>query len=257
MLNHLARHQLERIAAEAPDAHVRPVWRVHVRGCDVCQTRLRALHAAKSKFLAGYSPVDFARDTFASAGPLPAVAESRDWMREIRATTYAGLVVFFAGALLWYGHQAAANWVRVQGVTTFKVFATHDGRETRLRDGDELTAGDELAFEYALDRPRHLLVLGVDDTGTIRRYYPSVDAPVAELLQANARATLPATVELDARKGEERLYALFADAPIAESDARAAVSRAIGAAWATGRRLEKAPRLELPVQSVTVWFRRR
>ncbi|HET6332610.1 MAG TPA: DUF4384 domain-containing protein [Polyangiales bacterium] len=258
MMNHLPRHQLERLAAEDPDARVRPVLRVHVAACDLCQTRLRALHAAKSRFLAAYSSSEFARDTFAFAGPLPPARELRDWSRELRVLMYAGLVAVFATAFLWYGHEAAANWVRVQGGTSFRVFAVHAGRERRLLDGDELTTGDELAFEYSLDRPRHLLLLGVDDTGSIRRYYPPAEAAGSDtLLAASTRSKLPARVALDARVGEERLYALFSDSPVSESDARLGVSRAVGAAWATGRRLEKAPSLELPVQAISVWFRKR
>jgi hypothetical protein len=197
---------------------------------------------------------------FAFAGPLPPARELRDWSRELRVLMYAGLVAVFATAFLWYGHEAAANWVRVQGGTSFRVFAAHDGRERRLLDGDALTTGDELAFEYSLDRPRHLLLLGVDDTGAIRRYYPPDGTGAAgtdTLLAASTRSKLAARVALDARVGEERLYALFSDAPVSESDARLGVSRAAGAAWATGRRLEKAPSLELPVQAISVWFRKR
>jgi hypothetical protein len=258
MTEHLPRHQLERLAAEDPESRVRPVLRVHVAGCDLCKTRLRALHAAKGKFLAAYSGAEFARDTFAYAGPLPPVRDARDWSRELRVVMYAGLVAVFATAFLWYGHEAAANWVRVQGGTSFHVFAAHAGRERQLADGDVVTPGEELAFEYSLDRPRHLLLLSVDDTGTIRRYYPPPEAPASDtLLLAHTRAKLPTAVALEPALGEERLYALFSDLPISESDARQAVSRATGTAWATGQRLEKVPRLELPAQSFSVWFRKR
>jgi hypothetical protein len=258
MTGHVARHQLERMASEDPEARVRPQLRVHVAGCDLCKTRLRALHSAKARFLVAYPAAEFARETFASAGPFGPAREPRDWARDLRVVTWVGLIAVFSGAFLWYGHEAAANWVRVQAGTSFTVLATHEGLERKLGDGDELTAGDRLAFAYALDRPRHLLLLGIDDTGAIRRYYPASEGSSSEaLLAATEGGLLPATVELDTRSSEERLYALFSDEPLAESDARTAVSQATSAVWASGERLEKMPRLELPGQSLSVWFRKR
>ena len=50
---HLARFELERMAAEDPDAKLGAARRVHVGGCDLCQTRLRALLAACRVVLLG------------------------------------------------------------------------------------------------------------------------------------------------------------------------------------------------------------
>jgi hypothetical protein len=256
MTNHLARHELERVAADDPATRVPPVLRVHIACCDACRTRLRALHTARTKFLSWESPNDFARETLAFAAPVPAAGEARDWARDFRNVAVAGLLAFFLGSVFWYGHEAASSWSRVQAGTSVRVLAMRDGQETRLRDGDALAAGEKLEFEYSLTRARYVLLLGVDETGRIRRYFPGADLPVEDsLLVPTAKSRLP-PIAVDEHTGDQRLYALFADVPIMESVARQAISQAAGAAWAAGNRLAKMPALDLPVQSFSVWFRR-
>jgi hypothetical protein len=257
MRDHLQRHQLERLASEDPAARIRPVLRVHVSMCDHCQTRLRALHTAKLRFLDAYPAREFARITYLFASPAAGGREPGDWTRELRRAVYAGLVAVFAVAFLWYGHEAAVSWVHAHGGASFHLVVTHDGLERRLEDGGVVHPGDRVAFAYSLEQARHLLLLGVDDTGVVRRYFPVAGAAeAAPPLPAAEHATLTVSLPVDSRTGEERLYALFSEEPLAESDARAAVSNAAGEAWSTGRRLEETPSLDLPAQAISVWFRR-
>jgi hypothetical protein len=256
MTTHLARHELERVAADDPATRVPPVLRVHIACCDVCRTRLRALNTARSKFLAWEPPNDFARETVALAGPALAGREPRDWARDFRNLAIAGLFAFFLGSVFWYGHEAASSWSRVQAGTAVQVLAMRDGRETRLRDGDALGAGEKLELEYSLTRARYVLLLGVDETGRIRRYFPGADGPAQDsLLVPTSKSRLP-PIDVDEHGGEQRIYALFADAPIMEGVARQAISQAAGSAWAAGNRLAEMPALDLPVQSFSFWFRR-
>lgn len=257
MRDHLPRHQLERLASEDPTARVRPVMRVHVSMCDLCQTRLRALHTAKLRFLDAYPEREFARITYLFASPAAGAREPGDWTREVRRAVYAGLVAVFAVAFLWYGHEAAANWVRSRGGASFHLLLNRDGFESRLADGGVVRPGDRVSFEYSLEKPRHLLLLGIDDTGVVRRYFPIAGSTQATApLAAAEHATLTAPLPVDSRIGDERLYALFSEVPLAETDARVAVSNAAGEAWATGKRLEETPSPDLPAQSISVWFRR-
>lgn len=256
MTNHLARHELERLAADDPASRIPPQLRVHIACCDVCRTRLRAFYTARSKFLAGEPPNHFAREALACAGPPDPIREPRDWARDFRNVAIVGLLAFFLGSSFWYGHQAAASWSRTQASASVKVLATRHGLETRVRDGDALTQGEELELEYSLTRARYVLLLGVDDTGRIRKYFPTPEvSPSDALLVPTTKSRLP-PIALEEGAGAERLYALFAEGPIIESAARQAVSQAAGAAWAAGDRLSKMPNLNLPVQTFSVWFRR-
>jgi hypothetical protein len=258
MTDHLARHQLEQLVAEDPEARIRPVLRVHVAACDLCTMRLRALHAAKAQFLASHPAADFARDALERAEQSMPNREPPRWVPQLAAAGLILVVACIAAAFLWYGHESATNWARETGGVSFKVLAKRGAQVSRLRDGDVLTAGDQLAFEYSLDRPRHLLLFGIDETGTVRRYFPEPEGPeVDTLLATAARATLPTQIQLDARAGDERLYALFSEEPIGEMEARTALLRAVGEAWASGSRLAKTPELQLRARAISVWFRKR
>jgi hypothetical protein len=217
---------------------------------------LRALNTARSKFLAWEPPNDFARETVALAGPATPRREPRDWSRDFPNFAVIGLLTFFLGSAFWYGHEAASSWSRVQAGTAVQVLAMRDGRETQLRDGDALGAGEKLELEYSLTRARYLLLLGVDETGRIHRYFPGADASAQDaLLVPTSRARLP-PIDVGAHGGDQRIYALFADVPIMEAVARQAISQAAGAAWAAGNRIAHMPALDLPVQSFSIWFRR-
>jgi hypothetical protein len=51
------------------------------------------------------------------------------------------------------------------------------------------------------------LLLGIDDTGAITRYFPA-DGETSATLPAGARVQLPVAIELDHHRGQERIVAL-------------------------------------------------
>jgi hypothetical protein len=112
-----------------------------------------------------------------------------------------------------------------------------------------------LAFVYSLDRPRHLLLLGIDDAGTVTRYFPAQGTGGAPLA-ASPHAQLPVGIELDARKGEERLYGLFSDSVLDEAEARRALTQALSRARTHGAGIPSMGEVDLPVRAVSVWFRK-
>ena len=67
---------------------------------------------------------------------------------------------------------------------------------------------------------------------------------------------LPIGMELDHEPGVERLFAFFSDAPLDEAAARAAVSRGLARARASGAGLVALRRIDLPVDQFSVWFRK-
>jgi hypothetical protein len=249
---HLTRRQLEQLVADDPRAPVPPVLRVHIADCDRCSVRRLALEAARSRYLAARPPEEFAQKVAARAVASAPVSPVRRHPLQVIAPAL-GALALTAAVLLWLrpvGIPAAIHW---KGAATLEVIARHAGSQHQLRDGDALAPGDQLAFAYALERPKHLLLLGVDDAGQITRYF-GTNSPLA----ATSRAQLPVGIELDASRGNERLYAFFSDAVLDEAQVRSALLRVLASARTRGQGVAALREIDLPAVAAqrTLWFRK-
>jgi hypothetical protein len=251
---HLTRRQLEQLVVDDPRAPVPPVLRVHLAGCDRCSVRKLALDGARSRFLTTYPAAEFARAVVARAAIPAPVAPPRRSARHMIAPA-AGVFALAAAALVWLYPAIEPGAIRSKGGASLEVVAKRGAIQSPLHDGDALAPGDELAFSYSLDRPKYLLLVGVDDAGEITRYFPA-DAASDASLAATPRAQLPIGIELDERKGDERLYALFSDGPLDEATVLGAVLRELESVRAKGRGIGAMREIDLAprVQQITAWF---
>jgi hypothetical protein len=251
--DHVSRHHLERWAVDGQRAALPLEQRAHMAACDYCRMRERKLNAARERFLAEHPAEDFARAVMSQAAVRNAAPRFAKAARVFASV--AGLLAAAAAALLYWADTPTSPAIRLKGGVALQAVAKHGDKLRVIRDGDSLFAGDQLAFAYGLDHPRHLLLLGVDDGATITRYFPAADSRAAPL-PATHRAQLPIGIELDARSGEERLYALFSDAVLDEAAARRALLRALAAAQAKRGGIATMAEIDLPAQQVSVWFRK-
>ncbi|HET6332137.1 MAG TPA: DUF4384 domain-containing protein [Polyangiales bacterium] len=256
MSGHLTRPQLEDLVADDPQARVPPQLRVHVADCDRCNVRRLALESARTRFMVAQPPKDFARAVVERAAIPASVEAIPSRKRHVLAPALVALAIA-AAALLWLRPSQDPTAIRSKGGASLEVFAQHAGVQRALRDGEVVAPGDQLAFAYTLDRPQHLLLLGVDDAGQITRYFP-VEAVGGSSLAAGSRAQLPVGVELDARKGDERLYALVSDGVVDELVVRDAVVRALAVERAHGGGIDSMAEIVVPglAAQQTIWFRK-
>jgi hypothetical protein len=258
MKDHLPRHLLEKLVADDPHAPVHPALRVHVASCDHCNTRKRALEAARADYLLRNPAAPFAGTVLARvAQPEPTPkGKFRAWKAATIWASASALLV--AAAMLVVLRSADVQRPapeRWKGGLSFRVFVQHAGETRILHDGDSLAQGDQLAFTYALEHPRQLLLLGIDADGTITRYFPADDSH-AGALAAAARAQLPISIELDMHPGEERLFALFSEHVLDEQRVRGVLTAALNQSRARRAGVIGLGEIDLPAQQVSVWFRK-
>jgi hypothetical protein len=241
---HPPRHRIEELVAGRDDGELR----THVDACAECTKRVQALEQARASFLRRRDPIQFARVVVARR-------EAASRARPRLPGRWASLALAAAAAVcfLWV-RRDAPDAIRLKGGRSLQAFVQRDGRPVALEDGQPLKEGDRLAFTYSLSEARHLLLLSIDDTGAITRYYP-VDADHGALAPA-ARAQLPLGVELDAHRGEERLVALFSREPLDEARAKDALRNALRAAQAQGRGIASMTTLAVPAEQASVWFKK-
>jgi hypothetical protein len=298
MSEHLPRHQLEDILADAARAPE------HLAACERCSERLRNMEAARAAFAREHSASDFARRVMALSRPAP--RRDDEWTAALGATAsdfarkvmgprppaprggYAWAAAFgaFAGNVarkvmamqrpgarrgfvsaaafgafvlaavaMFVQRDPSEDVIRYRGTSASLQAYVQDGRGAHaVHDGEVLSGGAQLAFAYTLSEPQHLLLFGIDDAGAITRYFP--DEPIAHssALPAGAKRQLPVGIELDARRGRERLIALFSREPLD----RESVQDALGSAWrqmrARGKGISEPFELALPAQQISLWF---
>lgn len=258
MTEHVSRSHLEELiarSARSGRASTRQELQAesHVLSCDVCTTRRRSIETARAALLARVPAEDFARATLARAAAEESTTSAGN-ARRVRVLRWSvtGVALAVAAAcLLWIQRPvrlAPDEVVRFKGGAALEVLVKHGERVRQMSDGDAVASGDQLGFVYTLSEPRHLLLLSIDDTGAISRFYPA-DAS-RRALPAGVRVQLQLAVELDAHRGEERLVALFADVPLDENAAR----RALSAAFQRAGSLAKLSAIDVPAQQASVWF---
>jgi hypothetical protein len=144
--------------------------------------------------------------------------------------------------------------VRAKGGLAFEVYAKRGDRVFRVEDGADLLAGDRLRFAYTKPAAGHLMVFGVDDRGELFPYYEDGKL-VSIAVAAGAQVMLPGSVELDAHKGWERVFAVWSEAAPDATAVRAAVREALAGA---GGDLRKVTRLGLgpEIEQASVLLRR-
>jgi hypothetical protein len=261
---HTPRHLLETLAADGDLPHA-PAARMHVAGCAICRSRLAEITAARAAYLAAYPAEAFARQVAARAERgRRASAAGNDLGSNVRTAAgtarrrwLAGLggLIFALGAVALYVLPGAhaPDEIRLKGPVGWSVFVQRGTRTWALGEGESLQSGDRLAFAYALSQDRYLVLLGIDDAGTITRYGPE-GAPPLRLARGQGR--IPFAIELDDRPGEEQLIALFSAAPLDVAVARQALATAATGARAQHRRLGPDD-LKLPAQGVIIAFKKR
>jgi hypothetical protein len=235
---HTSRHVLETLAADGDPSQAAEA-RQHVATCAVCSARLTSIRNAGAVYRAVHPADDFARQVAARVerrrhaetvgGTSP---EARRAASPGRRRTFAGLFAFafaMGAVVLLVSRRPDGDQIRLKGAVTWSVFAKRGERTWLAQEGESLRPGDRLAFMYALSDDRYFALLGLDDADTIVPYGPQDGRP---LRLARGEGRVPFAVELDARPGEERLFAVFSKVPI---DARA-LERSLAAGAARARR---------------------
>jgi hypothetical protein len=204
----------------------------HLASCASCESRRTALLEARLDFARDAPPfASFAaaaqatpRSAAPSSGRVPRRrSASLRWLGGGFALAAAALVAVAVGES-WRappdegvgtrtkGSPASLGWVVRRGE---RVFA---GRpEQRLR------AGDGVRFTVMAQQPVFVAVIGLDASGKSSVYYPEADALAR--VEAGNDQLLPAAIELDARPGDERVYAVFCESAVPIARVTEAVER--------------------------------
>jgi len=248
MSEHLARHALEELAIDK--VRVAPELRLHLAECEHCTRRLHSMEQARAQHALEHPAGDFARLVTKAAAARRSAAPPR---LHLRWPLLGGALTMVAVAVALLMPSKPVIRYRGSGIA-LQAYVRSGAGIRELREGEGLSAGTQLAFSYTLAEPQHLLLFGVDDGGTITRYFPDGSIAHTSALAAGATRQLPVGIELDARRGRERLIALFSDAELDEARARAAIETAWREARTRGKSVTEPFELPVPARQISLWF---
>ena len=217
-------------AGELQDAE-RQALQQHVSGCARCQARERALSDVSARFTAE-QPGRVPADRIAS-GVRPIASERAKPSSRARTWLLAATVgvAAAAGALLAIspGVEPHPPSERVKGAEHIAFFLKRGDQVQRGAREQRVQRGDKLRFLYSAPRARYLAIVSLDSARQVSVFYPASER--AERIEPGIDVALPSAVELDDALGEERVYALFCDAPLELASLRAELGKQ-GAAFA-------------------------
>jgi hypothetical protein len=134
---------------------------------------------------------------------------------------------------------------------SWSVIAKRGERTWTISEGEVLTPADRLAFRCVLDEELYFLLLGVDGAGSIALQAPK---GMSALRLAHGSNDIPFAIELDDKRGEERLFALFSRAPLDGEAAKQALATAVARARAQNRSVAAAD-VNISADVMTIGFK--
>lgn len=203
-------------AGELPPAEA-DALAAHVAACGPCRTALEALEQARAAPLPPLRPASLHR--------------ARRWSRWTGLGAGALAAAAAAGLLLLPPPESGTR-TRGSATPTLSMYVRHGDQVRRAAPGEQLAAGDAIRFAVSSPRPAYVAVLSLDPTGRASVYFPAGDR--AAEVEAGTEVALPLATRLDATRGEERIFGLFCDRPVALTPVRAFVAAAAAGAVPEG-----------------------
>ncbi|HVR63160.1 MAG TPA: hypothetical protein VMU50_14755 [Polyangia bacterium] len=237
----------------------------HARVCARCADLVADIAAAREALLSGDGAAEAARAahtlfvTAAARAARSAPPRPRPWLALARLSALAFGAVLLAPAMrhdprtpVSIASSERVNAQRAKGQLLVQVFCKRADAVFPVEDGGAFYRGDRLRFAYSTVTAGHLMVLGVDDRGRIFPYYGEGRLASVPAV-AGAGIMLPGSVELDDHHGAERVFALWAKAPIDGGAVERAVADALSAG---GGDIARAAKLPVGIDQVSFLLQR-
>ena len=250
--------KLEAYFLEGADSKTFETLKPHINACTDCEDVLRDLETERDAFLQRYPFSRFSAESDAKRRPL--WKRALEWLPAPRTFGASLALTGLAGVLvltLWQ-KQPAEPTILVKGGVGLSFYAA-TGTNAKVeagKDGMTLPEGSQIQFVYSNENNPYLLLVGVEEDGTITAYFPAdASAPTAESATAStgSRVKLSQGLRWEPKSASERFYAVFSQQPVLIDEIRKAVAEVS----ARGKTVEQTPKLPLPYPQASILLHRK
>jgi len=178
----------------------------HLRNCSQCRSKLQQLQDQQIRFLQ--------KHPFEKVSPVEPKGPGKQYfLRRPIHTLAAMIILFFATGLFIYLHEKPAPSTRIKGTTALTLYAKTAEGKIETRTDHHYQPGENVQFAYSCAQNNWFILLSIDQSGTITRFYPtqsdsSVQLPRGQLIP------LPNSIILDNYLGKELFVAVFSEHPL-------------------------------------------
>lgn len=220
---------LQRYAMDELGGSERDDVAIHVASCPHCREEIQGLDRGREAFLEDRPFAEVEAELAERAMFVPDDPEVRV-IRPLWPRLRVAVAALAAGAaalvltLLMLPSPPDADPNRVKGITDLSAGLLRDGEVSQIEEGTVLRPGDEIQFRVDMGEHDHLVVVGLDGTGTVSVYQPR-DGGSSLPVEPGAGRTIDGAFRLDAAPGPEVYVAFFTDEPIESRLAAQVVER--------------------------------
>lgn len=239
----------------------------HLEQCAACRDRQQALRAAALQFESQMFPrtaaavIERVLEDQSHFPPSVHEAGGRRYRRILGSCIAAAAAAVFMLSVfplkpkppqpvVSHGEKATTPYLGDKGAAGLEVYCKRGNLVFRVHEGMTLFAEDRIRFVPVLskDDPRYLMVVSVDNTGTVSRYFPQ-DSEEAGRVDTG-KTPLPGSTILDDTAGPERLWLLSSKVPFHFEAVRSAISEQ----WQQLHGPERMGNLPLPMDQTSLVF---
>ena len=234
---HLSSETIDLLLMSALTGDRQTEAKAHLDGCQLCQKRWSELNEDKARFEQFVFPRTLAKLEARLAAPSLIDRLREGWKMLVPAA--AGVVAASLAMAVWVGGKDRTQteddvYIGIKGQASLEVVASRpETGQFPVKPGSVLKPKDKIRFVVNTAGSKYLLIASRDGAGAFTVYHPYGAAQSAQV--AGNRVELPTTIELDEVTGNERLVAVFSDAPVAADAVKAAIE-----ASPTDPKIEKA-----------------
>ncbi|MBD3241232.1 MAG: DUF4384 domain-containing protein [Chitinivibrionales bacterium] len=181
----------------------------HLASCAECRKRLAELSAERRRFL----------DTHPEPPVADVLPRRVNMLSRPVLALAATLVLLTAGGIALQLTTGRAGYRLKGDSVSLHLYVLGDSGTAEVRESRTYHPGERIQMTYSCGERNHLLLFGIDQTGTVTTYYPlSGDSSV--VVPKGTDLPFPHSIELDDYTGQESFVAIFTAAALSAADIR-------------------------------------